>query len=123
MSSSSPLERTIDKVLSQKENELNSKIGSAYQESLSNLDSSKSTLNSEYAVIIQNARKQAENLKRQIIGSSRLASRNNQLILIEDSVTTVFEMTRKRLLSLRNEPNYEKLMKQALLNGHSEIGK
>ena len=98
MSSSSPLERTIDKVLSQKENELISKIDSAYQESLRNLDSSKSKLNSEYLAILESAKKQAESLKRQIIGSSRLSARNNQLILIEDSVKTVFEMARKRLL-------------------------
>ncbi|MGI0042711.1 MAG: V-type ATP synthase subunit E [Nitrososphaeraceae archaeon] len=123
MSSSSPLERTIDKVLSQKESELISKIDSAYQESLRNLDSSKSKLNSEYLAIIENARKQAENLKRQIVGSSRLSARNKQLILIEDSVRTVFEMVRKRLSSLHKEPDYEKLMKQALLNGLKEIGK
>jgi V/A-type H+-transporting ATPase subunit E len=123
MSSSSPLERTIDKVLSQKESELISKIDSAHQESLRNLDSSKSKLNSEYLAIIENARKQAENLKRQIVGSSRLSARNNQLILIEDSVRTVFEMVRKRLSSIHKEPDYEKLMKQALLNALKEIGK
>jgi V/A-type H+/Na+-transporting ATPase subunit E len=123
MSSSSPLERTIDKVLSQKESELISKIDSAYQESLRNLDSSKSKLNSEYMVIIENAKKQAENLKRQIVGSSRLSARNNQLVLVEDSVKTVFEMTRKRLLSLHKDPDYEKLMKHALLNSLNEIGK
>lgn len=123
MSSSSPLERTIDKVLSQKESELILKIDSAYQESLRNLDSSKSKLNSEYLAIIENARKQAENLKRQIVGSSRLSARNNQLILIEDSVRTVFEMVRKRLSSIHKEPDYEKLMKQALLNALKAIGK
>ena len=123
MSSSSPLERTIDKVLSQKESELILKIDSAHQESLRNLDSSKSKLNSEYLAIIENARKQAENLKRQIVGSSRLSARNNQLILIEDSVRTVFEMVRKRLSSIHKEPDYEKLMKQALLNALKEIGK
>jgi V/A-type H+-transporting ATPase subunit E len=123
MSSSSPLERTIDKVLSQKESELVSKLESAYQESLRNLESSKSKLNSEYLAIVENAKKQAENLKRQIVGSSRLSARNNQLILVEDSVKTVFEMARKRLLSLQKDPEYEKLMKQALLNSLAEIGK
>ena len=123
MSSSSPLERTIDKVLSQKESELISKIDSAYQESRRNLDSSRSKLNSEYVAILENARKQAENLKRQIVGSSKLSARNNQLILVEDSVSTVFEMARKRFLSVNKEPDYEKLMKQALLNSLNEIGK
>jgi V/A-type H+-transporting ATPase subunit E len=123
MSSSSPLERTIDKVLSQKESELISKLDSAYQESLRNLDSSKSKLGSEYMAILENAKKQAENLKRQIVGSSRLAARNNQLILVEESVKTVFEMVRKRLQTLHKEQAYEKLLKQALLNSLNEIGK
>lgn len=123
MSSSSPLERTIDKVLSQKESELISKLDSAYQESLRNLDSSKSKLGSEYVAILENAKKQAENLKRQIVGSSRLAARNNQLILVEESVKTVFEMVRKRLQTLHKEQAYEKLLKQALLNSLNEIGK
>lgn len=123
MSSSSPLERTIDKVLSQKESELISKLDSAYQESLRNLDSSKSKLCSEYMAILENAKKQAENLKRQIVGSSRLAARNNQLILVEESVKTVFEMVRKRLQTLHKEQAYEKLLKQALLNSLNEIGK
>lgn len=123
MSSSSPLERTIDKVLSQKESELISKIDSAYQESRRNLDSSGNKLNSEYVAILENARKQAENLKRQIVGSSKLSARNNQLILVEDSVNTVFEMARKRFLSINKEPDYEELMKQALLNSLNEIGK
>lgn len=123
MSSSSPLERTIDKVLSQKESELISKLDSAYQESLRNLDSSKSKLGSEYMAILENAKKQAENLKRQIVGSSRLAARNNQLILVEESVKTVFEMVRKRLQTLHKEQAYEKLLKQALLSSLNEIGK
>ena len=44
-------------------------------------------------------------------------------ILVEDSVKTVFEMARKRLLSLHKEPDYEKLMKQALSSSLNEIGK
>ena len=123
MSSSSPLERTIDKVLSQKESELISKLDSAYQESLRNLDSSKSKLGSEYMAILENAKKQAENLKRQIVGSSRLAARNNQLILVEESVKTIFEMVRNRLQTLHKEQAYEKLFRQALLNSLNEIGK
>ena len=123
MSSSSPLEGTIDKVISQKESELVLKIGSAYQESIRNLDSSRSKLHSEYLAILENSRKQAENLKRQIIGSSKLSARNNQLISIENAIRNVFEMVRKRLASLNKDPNYEQLIKQAVLDSLKEIGK
>ena len=45
------LERTIDKVLSQKESALISEIDSALQNSLKNLESSKGSLQVEYANI------------------------------------------------------------------------
>ena len=47
MSSNSALERTISKVLSQKEAELVSQIDSAYQESLKNIESSQGKLEGE----------------------------------------------------------------------------
>ncbi|MDW0134235.1 MAG: hypothetical protein QOK88_01870, partial [Nitrososphaeraceae archaeon] len=74
------LERTIDKVLSQKESALISEIDSALQNSLKNLESSKSSLQVEYDSIIESSKKQAENLKRQIIGSSTLNARNKELV-------------------------------------------
>ncbi|HET6730054.1 MAG TPA: V-type ATP synthase subunit E family protein [Nitrososphaeraceae archaeon] len=123
MSSSSPLEGTIDKVLAQKETDLISKIESGYQESLGNLDSSRSKLLSEYLAILENARKQAENLKRQIIGSNRLSARNNQLILIEDAVKNVLEMVKEKLATINKDPNYEQLVEQAILDSVKEIGR
>jgi hypothetical protein len=47
MSSNSALERTINKVLSQKEAELVSQIDSAYQESLNNIETSQGKLEAE----------------------------------------------------------------------------
>ena len=43
-------------------------IDSALKVALSNLDASRTKLQSEYDAIIQSAKKQAENIKRQIIG-------------------------------------------------------
>ena len=78
MSSNSALEHTISKVLSQKEAELISQMDSAYQESLNNLESSRGNLEAERTRIVETARKQADNLKRQIVGSARLAARNQK---------------------------------------------
>ena len=122
MSSISPLEKTIDKVLSQREADLIEQIDSAYRESINNLESSKSALDAEYTKIISLARKQAENLKRQIVGSSRLVARNKQLILIERAVNDVFEKARAKLSALNNErENYVALIKKMLNEGVSEI--
>jgi V/A-type H+/Na+-transporting ATPase subunit E len=122
MSSISALERTVNKVLTQAEQDLITKIDSAYQESLTNLEKSKTNLRLEYDKIVQGARKQAENLKRQIVGSSRLASRNKQLVIVETAVNDAFEMAKKKLESSAKEKSYSSLINKMLKESISAIG-
>jgi V/A-type H+-transporting ATPase subunit E len=116
------LERTIDKVLSQKESELVSEIDSALQNSLKNLESSKSTLQVEYDGIIESSKKQAENLKRQIIGSSTLNARNKELIIIESAIDEIFTKAKEKLTQSNNEKNYEKLLTRMIQDSVSKLG-
>ena len=116
------LERTIDKVLSQKESELISDIDSALQNSLKNLESSKSTLQVEYDAIIESSIKQAENLKRQIIGSSTLNARNKELIIIESAIDEIFTKAKEKLTRSNNEKNYEKLLTRMIQDSVSKLG-
>ena len=122
MSSSSALEHTIGKVLVQKEAELISQIDSAYQESLDNLESSRSKLEAERTRIVEAARKQSENLKRQIIGSARLASRNQELLTIENAVNKAFEEAKKKLQASRDTDSYKNLLKQMVEESTSAVG-
>ncbi len=122
MSSSSALERMIDKVLVQKEAELISQIDSAYQESLDNLESSRSKLEAERTRIVEAARKQADNLKRQIIGSARLASRNQELLTIENAVNKAFEEAKKKLQASNGTDSYKDLLKQMVEESISAVG-
>jgi V/A-type H+-transporting ATPase subunit E len=116
------LERNIDKVLSQKESELVSEIDSALQNSLKNLESSKSTLQVEYDGIIESSKKQAENLKRQIIGSSTLNARNKELIIIESAIDEIFTKAKEKLTQSNNEKNYEKLLTRMIQDSVSKLG-
>ena len=116
------LERTIDKVLSQKESALISEIDSALQNSLKNLESSKSTLQVEYDAIIESSKKQAENLKRQIIGSSTLTARNKELIIIESAIDEIFTKAKEKLTQSNNEKNYEKLLTRMIKDSVSKLG-
>ena len=116
------LERTIDKVLSQKESELVSEIDSALQNSLKNLESSKSILQVEYDGIIESSKKQAENLKRQIIGSSTLNARNKELIIIESAIDEIFTKAKEKLTQSNNEKNYEKLLTRMIQDSVSKLG-
>ena len=120
--SSNSLERTIDKVLSQKESALISEIDSALQNSLKNLESSKSSLQVEYDNIIESSRKQAENLKRQIIGSSTLNARNKELVIIESAIDEIFDKAKEKLSKSNNEKNYEKLLTRMIQDSSAKLG-
>lgn len=114
MSSSSALERTINKVISQADADFITQIDSSYQKSLENLEASRTKLEAEYNRIIESAKKQADNLKRQIVGSSRLSVRNKQLILIEKAVNDTFEKAKTLLASSNKESGYRILMTKIL---------
>jgi V/A-type H+/Na+-transporting ATPase subunit E len=116
------LDRTVDKVLAQKQEEFMTQIDSAYQEAASNLESSKSSLRSEYEKIILGSKKQAENLKRQILGSKRLESRNQELLLIEMAVNDYFEKARERFRELPRDKEYKSMINEMIDNCISAIG-
>ena len=120
--SSNSLERTIDKVLSQKESVLISEIDSALQNSLKNLESSKSSLQVEYNNIIESSKKQAENLKRQIIGSNTLTARNKELVIIESAIDEIFDKAKEKLAKSNNEKNYEKLLTRMIQDSSTKLG-
>lgn len=120
--SSNSLERTIDKVLSQKESALISEIDSALQNSLKKLESSKSSLQVEYDNIIESSKKQAENLKRQIIGSSTLNARNKELVIIESAIDEIFAKAKEKLAKSNNEKNYEKLLTRLIQDSSAKLG-
>lgn len=122
MSSTSALEQTISKVLSQKEVDLIKQLDLAYQDSIANLESSRAKLQSEYTRIVEGAKKQAENLRRQIVGSSRLAARNKQLVLIETAVNEAFEKAKTTLRSSNKQQVYKVLITKMLQESISAIG-
>ena len=122
MSSNSALERTINKVLSQKEADLISQIDLAYQESLKNLEASKDRLEAERTKIIESAKKQAENLKRQIVGSSRLSARNKELVTIETDVNQAFEKAKTKLANSGSDGAYRTLMAKIVEDSLPSVG-
>jgi V/A-type H+/Na+-transporting ATPase subunit E len=109
-SSTTPLERTIDQVITKKESELLSQLNNSYLESTNNLDLSKSQLELEYKHIISNAEKKADTIKRQVIGSSKLSSRNKELVLLEQAVNDVFDKAKEKLSLQLDDANYKNLL-------------
>jgi len=86
------------------------------------LESSKSNLQAEYDNIIEASNKQAENLKRQIIGSSTLSARNKELVIIESAIDEIFNKAREKLAKSNNEKNYEKLLNNLIADSAGKLG-
>jgi V/A-type H+-transporting ATPase subunit E len=109
-SSPTPLERTIDQVITKKESELLTHLNNSYLESINNIDLTKSHIMGEYENIILDAEKKAESLKRQVSGSTKLSVRNKELVLLEQAVNDVYEKAKEKLASYSEDPNYRNML-------------
>ncbi len=114
MTSSPALEKTVDKILNQCENELHSSLNQSLDDSKKALSNSLSSLEQEYDKILADGKKEADKLQKQIIGSTSLEARNKQLVLVEESVEKVFAKAVEKLNDLIRNEDYSKLMTQLL---------
>lgn len=122
MASDSKLETTIDKILSQSEDEVYSSLKTTFDESLQTLSKSESKFEQEYERIIDEGKKEAEKIEKQIVGSSDLESRNKQLKLIAESVQKVFDKAVEQIKSANRDANYSKLIETLLSEATDTLG-
>jgi len=110
MGTDSKLEETIDKILSQSQTELLSTLQESRDESIDILLKSQPSLEQEYDGIIDDGKKEAEKIEKQIIGSSDLESRNKKLTLIQEHIEKAFETAIKKIDSVDRNDDYSKLI-------------
>jgi len=118
----SKLESTIDKILNQTEIENLSSLKKSFEESLEILTKSQTSLEQDYDRIIDEGKKEAEKIEKQIIGSSDLESRNKQILLVEDSIKKVFEKAIEKISSSTRNENYSKLIESLLEESINALG-
>lgn len=114
MTSSPALEKTVDKILNQSENELLVSLSQSLDDSKTTISNSLSSLEQEYDKILADGKKEADKLQKQIIGSAALEARNKQLLLVEESVEKVFTKAIEKLNDLVRNEDYTKLVTQLL---------
>lgn len=114
MTSSPALEKTVDKILNQSENELLVSLAQSLDDSKNALSNSLSSLEQEYDKILADSKKEADKLQKQIIGNAALEARNKQLLLVEESVEKVFTKAIEKLNDLVRNEDYTKLVTQLL---------
>ena len=122
MASDQKLENTIDKILNQAQDEISSSLKKSYDESLETLLKNESHLEQEYDRILDEGKKEAEKIEKQIIGSSDLESRNKQILLIEESIQKVFEKAIEKISSANRDDNYAKLMTSLIEESTNALG-
>jgi V/A-type H+-transporting ATPase subunit E len=114
LASDSALERTIDKILSQTESNILSSLNEALTESQQKLENSTKTLEQEYDQIINDGKKEADKIEKQIMGSADLEARNKQLTTIEESIAKVFSKALDEIANTDRNDNYSNLIKSLL---------
>ena len=122
MTSDSRLEKTVDKILNQTENELVTSLKNSFEESNETLSKSVTSLEQEYDRIIDEGKKESEKIEKKIIGSSDIESRNKQLLLVEESVEKVFDKAIEKISSANRNENYSKLINNLLDESTSALG-
>ncbi len=122
MASDSKLEKTIDKILNQSEDEIYQSLKTTLDESLKALSKSESKFEQEYDRIIEEGKKEADKIEKQIVGSSDLESRNKQLKLVAESVQNVFEKAIEQIKSAKRDANYTKLIETMLTEATQTLG-
>jgi len=122
LTSDSKLESTINKILKQTEIENLSSLKKSFEESLEILTKSQSSLDEDYDRIIDEGKKEAEKIKKQIIGSSDLESRNKEILLVEDSIKKVFEKAIEKISSSTRNDSYPKLIESLLEESINALG-
>ena len=121
MVSDSRLDATVDKILNKTEDEILSSLKTSYDESVQTLSNSQSTLEQEYDRIIDEGRKEAEKIHKQIVGSSDLEARNKQLLLVEKAIDDVFEQALNKISKERNS-DYSNLIKSLIDEATKTLG-
>ena len=87
----SALERTVEKILQNTEQQIVSSLQEALKSSQATIANAQVSLEQEYDKILAEGKKEAEKLEKQIVGNADLDSRNKQLLLVEESIEKVFE--------------------------------
>ena len=118
----SALERTIEKILQNTEQQIVSSLQEALKSSQATIANAQVSLEQEYDKILAEGKKEAEKLEKQIVGNADLDSRNKQLLLVEESIEKVFEKAIAKLQTTDRGSDYSKLISTLLQESIDAIG-
>ena len=112
---------TLEKVSAEFESEVVLDLQEGRAEAAGRLESARKETAEMVAKVLETSVKQAESLKRQIVGAAELEARNSQLRSLEVAVNEVFEMSVKEIGD-SDAQAYERSMTHLIQEGLEVIG-
>jgi len=112
---------TLQKVASEFEGEVLTEMQQGRDQSLALIQASKKETADAVSRILETGDKQAEALKRQIIGAAELEARNSQLRVLEKAVEEAFSSAVSQIPKLEGK-RYEEALKRLLTEAIDVIG-
>jgi V/A-type H+-transporting ATPase subunit E len=118
----SALERTVEKIIQNTEDQILSSLKEALKSAESTILNSQASLEQEYDKILSEGKKEAEKLEKQLVGNADLESRNKQLLLVEESIEKVFAKAIKKIHDANRDKDYPKLISAMLKESIDAMG-
>jgi len=112
---------TLQKVAGEFEGEVLAEMQEGREQSLKLIQASKKETLEAVSKILETGTKQAEALKRQIIGAAELEARNSQLKVLEEAVEEVFSSAVAQISKL-DDKRYDAALKKLLTEAIGVIG-
>jgi len=112
---------TLEKVSEEFESELLAELQEGKAQALSTVESSRKETRVAVFKILETSVKQAESLKRQIVGAAELEARNAQLKALEKAIVEVFDSATKELQEGLGK-RYEEALARLVSEGVDVIG-
>ncbi len=112
---------TLEKVSGEFEAEILANLEAGRAEALAKVESARKETAEAATKILQTGEKQAESVRRQIIGSAELETRNSQLMSLERAVNEAFDLAAKQISGASGAP-YEKAIAGLIEEGLEVIG-
>ena len=112
---------TLQKVAGEFEGEVLAEMQEGREQSLKLIQASKKETLEAVSKILETGTKQAEALKRQIIGAAELEARNSQLKVLEEAVEEVFSSAVTQISKL-DDKRYDAALKKLLTEAIGVIG-
>jgi len=112
---------TLEKVSGEFETEVLADLEAGRSETLARIEAARKETTEAVGKILETSEKQAESVKRQIIGAAELDARNAQLRSLEKAVNEAFDLAAKQISVVSGAPQ-EKALASLIQEGLDAIG-